>query len=282
MSHVFNQTTRRIAKSSIQFSIQTRKCLSYDINNVFVLKKIHTSSDFRRFTQMKRIHTKHYIASPKTFSTTSDDHFIEDNALIDVFDNNYSNTFDNKEKIDLRTLLYKDSNDNIIMQLNQCQSIQSVFDLIRKEKLNMKSHHLCQTVLVLSDLQRSFDQFYVQELENSEVETSPQDMMLDYMSELKKHKDFISLLDLIEENYSVLSLDELSCAIFYLKRMGINNTDNVLNSMIELFYEKVKSNEFPSIQSLERYTSVFEARDSLRFVPVAAKMLPLLLTSLGE
>lgn len=278
MSHVFNQTTRRIAKSSIQFSRQTGKSLSYDINNVFVLKKIHTTTDFRHFTHTKRIHTKHFIASSKTFSTLSDEHFVEDSAFIDLFDN----TFEKKEKNDLRTLLYKDVNDSIIMKLNQCQSIQSVFDLVRKEKLSMKPHHLCQTILVLSDLQRSFDQFYVQELENSEVEISPHDMMSDYMSELKNHKDFISLLDLLENNCSVLSLDELSCAIFYLKRMGINNTESVLNSMIELFHEKVKSNEFPSIQSLVRYTSVFEARDSLRFVPIAAKMLPLLLTSLGE
>lgn len=282
MSHIFNPTMRRITKTSIQFNRQTKNCLSYDINNVFVLKKIHTVTDFRHFKHMKRIHTKHLIASSKKISTMSEDNFTEDNAFIDVFDNNYSNTFDNKEKIDLRTLLYKDDNDHIIMQLNQCQCIQSVFDLIQKEKLNMKSHHLCQTILVLSDLQRSFDQFYVQELENSDVETSPQDMMFDYMSELKNHKDFISILDLIENNYSVFSLDELSCLIYCLKRMGINNTENVLNSMIELFHEKVKSNEIPTLQSLVRYTSVFEARDSLRFVPIAAKMLPLLLTSLGE
>lgn len=188
-------------------------------------------------------------------------------------------------KSDIRNILYSESTDPLIAKLNDCASVQDVFNIIRENQDVMEPSHISQAVLVLWDLQKIFYKHNKQyALSNGAKNTllGPNSILQNYMNQVNSHEDFETLIKLLEKFYLEFTMDALTCSIMYLNRMGVKLTTNSMKLMITHCEDCIKKSEnysFP-LTSLSRFL-VTVCQGNLYSALVSIKAWPIVVFKLG-
>ncbi|RZF33584.1 hypothetical protein LSTR_LSTR007707 [Laodelphax striatellus] len=153
----------------------------------------------------------------------------------------------------LRNFLFPATKDSVIVDINNCNSIQEVFDIIDKMKDDeLKVEHLCQSLLVLWDLQRQFctSDYLAQFVSTKNA------VFKSYVDQIHSHSSFKRVLTLIDSNFKDLSVDALACMLLYLLKMGSNLRDPLIRKLIwgmEDFLNNIRPGEL-SLPALSRFS----------------------------
>ncbi|XP_039295250.1 FAST kinase domain-containing protein 1, mitochondrial isoform X1 [Nilaparvata lugens] len=153
----------------------------------------------------------------------------------------------------LRNFLFPATKDNVIVDINNCNSIQEVFDIIDKMKDDeLKVEHLCQSLLVLWDLQRQFctSDYLAQFL------STKNSVFKSYVNQIHSHSSFKRVLTLIDLKFEELSENALACMVLYLLKMGLELREPLIRKMVcrmEDFINNCKPGEL-SLSALSRFS----------------------------
>lgn len=195
------------------------------------------------------------------------------------------------ESSKFRNTLYPDSSDAILKQLKSCKSVQEVLDIFHSNQKNFTSQHLCQTILILRDIQKVFNKYYLNDIMmtsahryDTEIDESNHAVFHTFQVEMCKNEIFISLLSKISEQCSLFNVDEAVCTMLYLRYLGLGIKHDTIQRLISHSEEMFKiSTDTPiSYQTLSRYFSVFKYELSLNTVLQLSKQLPLVISQLGK
>ncbi|XP_056644212.1 FAST kinase domain-containing protein 1, mitochondrial isoform X2 [Diorhabda sublineata] len=112
-------------------------------------------------------------------------------------------------------LLFKNSDDTLVNQLNNCLCIEDVWNLFEKYKNEMSERHLTQTILVLRDLQ----------VEYSTINCFIDNASLFFFNKLKDSPAFTDLLNKIINKLPNFNIELLSYTFSYLHKIGLHIED---------------------------------------------------------
>ncbi|XP_026687591.1 uncharacterized protein LOC103520812 [Diaphorina citri] len=120
--------------------------------------------------------------------------------------------------------------DEILTQLKSCNSVQQVFDIFAANKNSFTSKHLCQAILVLRDIQKVFNKFYLDDFTKNITEQkyetgigeSHHSVFHVFQRELTSHERFKELLSRINEECDNFDIDEAVCTMLYLQYLGVH------------------------------------------------------------
>lgn len=193
---------------------------------------------------------------------------------------------DNANQISIRSLLYPDSTDTLVSQLNECASVENVFNIIRENYNSFQSIHISQAILVLWDLQKIFykHNIFYENDNNSGTILSSNAILKNYMDQVNAHEDFEKLMRLVEEKFKDFSLDALTCSLLYLNRMGVKLKTNTMQHMIARCEEEIKNCDvetFP-LTALSRFIVTLFSQDSLWPNIISINSMPIILNRLGK
>ncbi|XP_018563846.1 FAST kinase domain-containing protein 1, mitochondrial [Anoplophora glabripennis] len=121
----------------------------------------------------------------------------------------------------VRNIIFKNHQDDIITELNSCVSVEQVLNLVMKYKNIYEDKHAVQTILVLTDLQRIYFQF------NGFSKTA----LNMFLENLKKNEGFYSLLGCIRNELHKFDPNYLSYVILYLNKLGISMEDMLMQNL---------------------------------------------------
>lgn len=212
--------------------------------------------------------------------------FNDSQPYIDI-----ENTF-HLESHKFRNTLYPDTlSDEILTQLKSCNSVQQVFDIFAANKNSFTSKHLCQAILVLRDIQKVFNKFYLDDFTKNITEQkyetgigeSHHSVFHVFQRELTSHERFKELLSRINEECDNFDIDEAVCTMLYLQYLGVHLKHKTIQRLISHADKTFRSSpekQF-SYQTLSRYFSSFKFEDSLYSVLILSKALPTVVTHLG-
>ncbi|XP_026684804.1 FAST kinase domain-containing protein 1, mitochondrial-like [Diaphorina citri] len=202
------------------------------------------------------------------------------------------NTF-HLESHKFRNTLYPDTLcDEILTQLKSCNSVQQVFDIFAANKNSFTSKHLCQAILVLRDIQKVFNKFYLDDFTKNITEQkyetgigeSHHSVFHVFQRELTSHEQFKELLSRINEECDNFDIDEAVCTMLYLQYLGVHLKHKTIQRLISHADKTFRSSpekQF-SYQTLSRYFSSFKFEDSLYSVLILSKALPTVVTHLEK
>lgn len=191
-----------------------------------------------------------------------------------------------------RNTLYPDTIDPILSELKSCNSMQQVFDIFLANKNNFSIQHLCQSVLVLRDIQKVFNKFYMSDnaITHSsfdiDMNKSNCSVFQQFQNELLNHEHFKELLSHIDRHCTDFDINEAVCTILYLRYLGLSlNHDTVqrLLNHADKTFRSLPPEEYDSIfcSTLSRYFSCFKHDESLYSLLSLSKLLPLVIAKLG-
>ncbi|KAI5702555.1 hypothetical protein M8J75_001508 [Diaphorina citri] len=213
--------------------------------------------------------------------------FNDSQPYIDI-----ENTF-HLESHKFRNTLYPDTlSDEILTQLKSCNSVQQVFDIFAANKNSFTSKHLCQAILVLRDIQKVFNKFYLDDFTKNITEQkyetgigeSHHSVFHVFQRELTSHERFKELLSRINEECDNFDIDEAVCTMLYLQYLGVHLKHKTIQRLISHADKTFRSSpekQF-SYQTLSRYFSSFKFEDSLYSVLILSKALPTVVTHLEK
>ncbi|XP_023306330.2 FAST kinase domain-containing protein 1, mitochondrial [Lucilia cuprina] len=147
-------------------------------------------------------------------SEVEDETSLNGSEEVDTFTQNYN----------LKQLLYAEE-DDIMNKLNSCGSIEELKSILESEKLHLHKEHIVQSVILLWMFNRQT---------NSGT----------YQQEQSKEQNFMEyLLSMLSEYVVQLNANELSTCYLYLRKMGVKNTDPVLEQLLIKALNEVESSE---------------------------------------
>lgn len=202
----------------------------------------------------------------------------------------YNNNFQ-VESVKFRNTLYPDSSDMILNQLKSSNSVQEVLDIFLSNQQNFTSQHLCQAVLILRDLQKVFNKYYLNDITvtsahryDTDIHESNHSVFHNFQRELINHQVFGNLLLKISEKCAQFNVDEAVCTMLYLRYLGLGLKHGTIQRLISHADKMFESStDSPvSYQMLSRYFSAFKYEESLYSVLHLSRLLPLVIAQLGE
>lgn len=254
------------------------------LNNLFFLLKkypiiynkchynvLQNKYKYLRYT--KKLPSLERIEKYSSFTSDSDE--TED----DIIDETESKT----DTVNIRNFLHANSNDPIINKLNDCASVQDVFDVIHKND-NLDAPQITQAILVLGDLQKCFykHNVYQNDVNVNRIEKS-NGVLQNYIEQIKRHEDFTKLIKMIESHYEKFTLNELTCSMLYLNRIGVDIDENVMQLMVNRCEREVARNDPDDLPltALSRFTvTVFNNEGSIWSILVTKNVMPIIIERL--
>lgn len=184
-----------------------------------------------------------------------------------------------------RQLLYCNSEHPLIKQLNASTSVQDVFNFIKEHEFELDGQLVSQAVIVLWNLLKSFSKVNVYDLYQNQVISSmlnPCNILNNYINELCGHRDFETLLQLVDRWNGDMSVDALTATLLYLNKMGVSVYHPVMQKLISHCESAVEcyGPRFP-LSALSRFTVAVHSRRGLWPILVAKLTLPRILAGIG-
>ncbi|XP_065357681.1 FAST kinase domain-containing protein 1, mitochondrial [Calliphora vicina] len=125
------------------------------------------------------------------------------------------------QNFNLKQLLYTEA-DDIIKKLNACGSIEELQNILETEKSHLHKEHIVQSVILLwmSNRQNNY--------------ANPQPIEQNFME---------YLLPLLNENVPKLNTNEMTTCYLYLRKMGVENSEPVMQQLLMNALNEVESAE---------------------------------------
>ncbi|XP_077288909.1 uncharacterized protein LOC143913152 [Arctopsyche grandis] len=184
---------------------------------------------------------------------------------------------------DIKQLLYPNSNDSLIVEIKACVTVQDVFDVINKKCDLFDVTHACQIILGLWNIQRTYCEKYIDNLNKSDFESSPEDMLFEFTDKIGSQEEFKKVLNLIDSHHSILTVKETCTCIFYLRKLNLSHKDELIIKLIAHAENKLQfAEEEWDLQTMMQYTASLKCRDSLRLVYLIRPTIPLILKFLSN
>lgn len=202
----------------------------------------------------------------------SSDHTVINNNEAD-YENMYYNELESENEVlyeSAKKLLFPNSTDLIINELNDCASVEQVFNTLRRYDVFLKTEHVTQSILVLKDLQYMcyhYDNFNEKCLD-------------EFCKNLIANEEFQKLLNRIKENLDIFDPELLSIVLLYLYKLGIS----VEYELMQLIAYKLRDhleNKF-SLEICSRLFRVIFSENSSRPVYISLKIIPVIFDSIGK
>ena len=240
----------------------------FSSRSVFLFRKCNLVSSPRP------VHVKlaHHDATSNTDSDSDGDDEIMD-------------FYNESELFSIRHLLYPNSEDYHIKELNNSTAIQDVFTFIKTHENDMNGQLVSQSVLVLWDLQNIYYKVNAMNLHPSPIISAllnPHEVIKNYVVEVSAHEDFERLLNFVNKCYWDLSVDELTAVLLYLNKMGVSLHHEVMQNIIcrcEAMLDD--SVEQFTLAALSRFTLTIHSKAGLWPVMISRKTLPYIVSSMG-
>ncbi|KAF4523268.1 hypothetical protein B566_EDAN006891 [Ephemera danica] len=172
-----------------------------------------------------------------------------------------------------RSSLYPNSEDPLILKLNESKSVQDVFIFLHKNQDSLTSSHISQAVLVLWDLQRVFMQVSV---DNNPIDNLSE--LQKYVKAVSGHPDFHNLLRLVKEKHNDFSPDALTCTLLYLMKMDVDKTHPTVEVLLQQCERELLS--FP-ITAISRFLVAVQG-GQLWTIAITQTVVPLVLKQIAE
>ncbi|KAG5885899.1 hypothetical protein JTB14_012146 [Gonioctena quinquepunctata] len=168
---------------------------------------------------------------------------------------------------EVKYILFKNSGDYIINELNDCTSIERICSVLKKYKGSLRPEHITQTVLVLNDLQSIYCE--VNSAEN------PSNV---FLSNLYERSEFLDLLNSTSEYLNNFDSCLLSYLLLYLHKLGIS----VDNELVQRMYVKLRDQllEDFSLDRCAKLLKVIFAENSVRPYYVSLSLIPKICNSI--
>ncbi|CAG9835779.1 unnamed protein product [Diabrotica balteata] len=167
-------------------------------------------------------------------------------------------------------ILFKDSEDAIIRDLNECRSLKDVWNVFNNYKTDFKEKHVAQTIFVLKDLQNLY----------CRVNCSVDSAFLNYLNEMKQSEDFSNLMNMISEKLCNFNAEVLSYIFLYLHKLGIHIEDF---PMVQIA-EKIKRDlieEF-NISNCSKWIKVIFLENGSRPYYMSLELMPKIFNAIDE
>jgi len=148
----------------------------------------------------------------------------------------------------LKEILYPNSNDPVIQQINQCATVEEL--LKTRENLTDKSHLL---------------HFIV--------------MIWDHTKSPNKKIDLFKIAEDLSKFHNEMSADELSSSLMYLNKLGLSIKDPHMQSLIQKILQLIdnKNDDEMAMTALSRFTVILNSDHGLYSQLIAVKCLPLII-----
>ncbi|CAG9819769.1 unnamed protein product [Phaedon cochleariae] len=176
--------------------------------------------------------------------------------------------YDQEERV--KNMLFKNSDDIIIKELNNCASVEGVWRIMEKYRLKYNEEHLAQTILVLKDLQNMYSLLKPLEMNVSE----------EFLSNLYKYPEFNKLLSIIQECLSNFDSTHLSYILLYLYKMGISVETELMQSIATHIRDDLCKNF--AIDKCSKLLRVLFSENSVRPYYVALHLIPEIFNFIGK
>lgn len=155
---------------------------------------------------------------------------------------------------ELKHVLYPESNDATIKEINACSSLEELSKFLDKSALEIaKKEHICQLIVVLNE----------------------------HVSELG-----LFLLDpviaRVEKLLPELTTDELTCCYIYLNKLGVNFRHPTMEKMTSEILRRINQIDKFDLQCLSRFTYVMNTEKDLYTSMLSVSTLPMIHKHLEE
>lgn len=194
--------------------------------------------------------------------STENDEELEDYSLIET------DALDIMEQT--KYILFKDSKDNVINELNGCNNMEDVWNTLNAHKNNLNDEQLTQSVLVLKDIQIKF----------CKVNSKRINPSFEFLNQLKNSKEFDGLISTIMSSIENFNTNYLSFVFLYLQRIGMN----IEEEPMLMIGQKLKNDleqEF-DLSVCSRFLKVIFLENSVRPYYMSLNLIPKIIEALGK
>lgn len=233
------------------------------LNRSFLPLRVHSSVSVNFF--------KSSLISKKFLVNKVNDKFLHtssDNEELDEDFDVVETEMEHNENV--RTIIFKNYQDDIISEINSCVSIEEVLNLVMKYKNIYEDKHAIQSVLVLVDLQNIFNQY------NGFNKTAANM----FLESLRKNEGFYSLLRCIKNKLDEFDPDYLSYVLFYLNKLGIPMEDKLMQNVALKVRDNLLRNF--NLGQCSRFATAIFSENSVRSYYLSLSIVPLVISHIGK
>lgn len=235
----------------------------------FLSRKVHIQSKINIFSgtyasrDCFKIDSRCFTIYNANKKMDSDNEYFDDSGELYQTEN-----FEKSEYV--RNLLFKDSTDRIIKQLNDSASVEDVMNIVDQYNNSFTPEHITHTVLVLKDLQNAY--FYYNGFRRK--------LLDDFNTSLLDTQGFKDLLKIIKNNHFNFKGEMLSYLFLYIHKLGLSSEDDLMQDIALKLREGLRKDFCLSICS-KFLTVIFHER-SIRPYNISLEFLPKVISSIGK
>ncbi|KAJ3659143.1 hypothetical protein Zmor_010848 [Zophobas morio] len=220
--------------------------------------KINNYGKCSAFNKFISTSAAHHLRIPAQDETPSDDDTAE-------IDDSYLNitTYEGYA----RDLLFKNSKDLLLRHIYHCASVQELLSVIDKNLNHFEHEHITQTVFVLHDLQRIYQDFSSSKTKNLSQSAN------EFFEKLQKEDHFQKLLTLTETKVHHFDSRTLSYCALYLNKLGLTIDTKTMQLLCDTLKKKLLD-KF-SLASTTRFLETVFSETSLRPFFMSQELMPL-------
>lgn len=175
-----------------------------------------------------------------------------------------------------RHLFNQNSTNTLIIKLNQCASVQEVFDTLRDNSYQLEFDHLAQAVFVLWDLHKIF--LYAYDINKTFKESD--NTIHNFKIQLVNHPEFEKLLGNIGSKCNDFSSEYKSCLLLYLNKLGVSLQHPTMQQLLKTLQEEL--NEKTTLSTLSRFIVTAFTENNLTSFLITQEAIPIVIKKLGE